>query len=267
MTRFPALTKRRVSSRMADSTVSESAPRFNYGSIICIDCGLEVIATGTRQKLCSECSRGRKRAANKAYIAKDPEWNRRRVREWTAKNKERVAARNLAKRLADPAAAKAVNKQRYEREREKRKAAAKAWYAANREKVLERMATDEGRAYAAAKMRERLSTSPQFKLHSNVSRAIRAHIGRKIRTWPKALGYDAAALKSHLERQFSKGMNWNNYGKGNGKWHIDHIRPQSSFTFEKESDPGFAECWALTNLRPLWGEENIRKHASRDFLI
>ena len=62
---------------------------------------------------------------------------------------------------------------------------------------------------------------------------------------------------AHLEKQFKEGMTWNNYGYYG--WHIDHIRPVSSFNFNSYDDPEFKECWALSNLQPLWGKENISK--------
>jgi len=37
------------------------------------------------------------------------------------------------------------------------------------------------------------------------------------------LGCDGKFLKKHLEKKFSKGMSWNNYGE----WHVDHIIPDS----------------------------------------
>lgn len=40
-----------------------------------------------------------------------------------------------------------------------------------------------------------------------------------------------------------------------------------SFSFSSEADPEFKACWALTNLRPLWGEENIDKRAKRTHLL
>lgn len=52
-----------------------------------------------------------------------------------------------------------------------------------------------------------------------------------------------------------------------GEWHVDHIVPLSSFDFATPDDPGFKAAWALTNLRPLWGLENMRKHAQRTHLI
>ena len=28
---------------------------------------------------------------------------------------------------------------------------------------------------------------------------------------------------THIENHFQKGMNWDNHGRGEDKWHIDHI--------------------------------------------
>lgn len=39
------------------------------------------------------------------------------------------------------------------------------------------------------------------------------------------LGYSAIELKEYIESLFVEGMSWENYGE----WHIDHIRPVSSY--------------------------------------
>lgn len=58
-------------------------------------------------------------------------------------------------------------------------------------------------------------------------------------------------LKIHIEKRFSKGMNWLNYGE----WHIDHIVPLASAKTEKE----IYKLFHYSNLQPLWGIDNIRK--------
>jgi len=58
------------------------------------------------------------------------------------------------------------------------------------------------------------------------------------------LGYSALELKKHIEKQFTDGMTWDNYGD----WHIDHIK--GVINFDKDSDVSVV-C-ALENLRPLW---------------
>jgi hypothetical protein len=58
------------------------------------------------------------------------------------------------------------------------------------------------------------------------------------------LGYSALELKNHLESLFTEGMSWDNYGE----WHIDHIKPVSSF----DKDTPMSIVNALSNLQPLW---------------
>jgi hypothetical protein len=87
------------------------------------------------------------------------------------------------------------------------------------------------------------------------------------RSWQSLVGYTLERLRRHLERQFVRGMTWENRGHGPGKWHIDHILPVSSFKFETPDDADFKACWALSNLRPLWSTDNIRKSANRTHLL
>lgn len=72
-------------------------------------------------------------------------------------------------------------------------------------------------------------------------------------------------LVIHLESQFIDGMTWDNHGM-NG-WHIDHIRPISSFNFDSTDHPDFKKCWALDNLQPLWVEDNLSKGDKWDGVV
>lgn len=83
----------------------------------------------------------------------------------------------------------------------------------------------------------------------------RALKGAKDRRWTQYVDYTARDLVTHIEAQFEPWMNWKNYGHG---WHIDHRRPIASFSLPDE----VAECWALSNLRPLAAKENMRKRHS-----
>lgn len=72
------------------------------------------------------------------------------------------------------------------------------------------------------------------------------------------LGCSKEELIQHLESQFSDGMTWENWSL-NG-WHIDHIRPVSSFDL---SDPAqLQECFHYSNLQPLWAIDNLKKSDS-----
>src|SRR5258708_700452 len=75
------------------------------------------------------------------------------------------------------------------------------------------------------------------------------------------LGYSIQDFRKHIEIQWSNGMNWNNHGNGEGKWNVDHIRPIN--TFAENSPANIVN--ALSNLRPLWYNENIhRPHSGND---
>jgi hypothetical protein len=69
------------------------------------------------------------------------------------------------------------------------------------------------------------------------------------------LGYSVEELKKHLESQFEPGMAWENYGD----WHIDHVIPDSWFSYTSTQDKGFKDSWALKNLQPMWAQQNINK--------
>jgi hypothetical protein len=73
----------------------------------------------------------------------------------------------------------------------------------------------------------------------------------KINKTKEILGYSPIQLKEHLEKQFKKGMSWDNYGE----WHIDHIIPISLATTLEEG----IKLSQLDNLQPLWAEENMFK--------
>jgi len=100
---------------------------------------------------------------------------------------------------------------------------------------------------------------PVYRLQSSMSGGIGRSLkdGKSGRHWEHLVGYSIEDLKNHLESQFTKGMNWGNYGKHG--WHIDHIRPVSDFNFVSPDDPDFKVCWSLWNLQPMWGKKNMSK--------
>jgi len=101
----------------------------------------------------------------------------------------------------------------------------------------------------------RLKTDPMFKLkkllRDRTSKAFK-HKGysKKTKT-QEMLGIDWEIAKKHIERQFTKGMNWSNQGD----WHIDHIIPLSSANTEER----LKKLCHYTNLQPLWAVDNLIK--------
>ena len=78
----------------------------------------------------------------------------------------------------------------------------------------------------------------------------------------KEVGYTFQELKQHIESLWEPWMNWNNWGRydpNNRTWQIDHIIPDSSFTYTSYKDLDFKKSWALKNLQPLEAYKNLQK--------
>jgi hypothetical protein len=150
---------------------------------------------------------------------------------WQEKNKEK----NKEKR-------KIYNENNKEKIRESKKISGRKYYQNNKEKFNEYR-------------RNRKQNQPLFKLRCNLSsRILKAFKSKslfKSQYTIDMLGCDLKTAKAHLEKQFTKGMNWSNQGK----WHVDHIIPCASAKNEEE----LIKLFHYTNLQPLWAFDNISK--------
>jgi hypothetical protein len=228
--------------------------------MLCVKCGNSCQRITNRQKYCPACqplmkkvwyrawadaNQDRNRKVRQAWAEANRDKSNQRKSEWADKNGEKARASKLRWQSSNP---------------DKARALCRKWYYAN---------LDRARASARSRARRRIQSDPRAKLHHTMSRSI----GQSLRTlkagkpWEAILGYTVLELQVHLERQFYKGMTWQNHGRGNGKWHVDHIVPKSSFSFESPDDPEFKACWAMTNLRPLWSQDNLSKSKKRLHLI
>ena len=105
-------------------------------------------------------------------------------------------------------------------------------------------------------IRDRLKTDINFKLRKTIRSRIRVALkNNKNRSKTlELLGVNNITIaKKHLEKLFKSRMSWKNHGK----WHIDHIKPCSSFDLTKPSEQ--RKCFHYTNLQPLWASENLSK--------
>lgn len=118
---------------------------------------------------------------------------------------------------------------------------------------------DKLREYRRNYEKHKKDTDPSYRLACYTRTAIytslkERNVEKQSNTFD-LLPYTLEELIEHLEKQFSKGMTWENYGE----WYVDHIKPISKFNIKTTEDDEFKECWSLRNLRPLWGEENLTK--------
>ena len=128
------------------------------------------------------------------------------------------------------------------------------WYRKNKPKQF---------ALAARWRRHMQKTSESYrvtqKLRISVTNGIRRGCGaKKADCTEKLLGCSFAEARAHIERQFSPGMTWDNHGRYEGSWNIDHIIPISAFDLTNPDDQ--KRCFHYTNLQPLWYADNVRKN-------
>ena len=105
-------------------------------------------------------------------------------------------------------------------------------------------------------IKNKLETDSCFKLKHYIRCRIRLALkgNPKLSTTMKLVGCSIEKLRLHLANQFTKGMNWDNYGK----WHVDHIKPCASFDLSRAEEQ--RKCFYYINLQPLWAKENFSKN-------
>ena len=115
---------------------------------------------------------------------------------------------------------------------------------------------DTADTHLFANLGEREKTVLLNKLKKQIRGSLRRGLSyksaKKLGTTFELLNFTPEDLIAHLEKQFTKGMNWSNYGK----WHIDHIVP----LVNAKTPEDVIKLNNLKNLQPLWAEDNHTKN-------
>lgn len=108
----------------------------------------------------------------------------------------------------------------------------------------------------------RRATDPAYRLRQTVRCLVRqSYKNRSLigvsGVWTH-LGYTPVELKNHIQSFFTEqnGFSWENHGS---VWELEHVVPQSWFTFSSPLCEQFKECWSLSNLKPDDKHFNRRK--------
>ena len=135
----------------------------------------------------------------------------------------------------------------------------KRYYEVKNDPIANSLYLEKERKYET----EKRKNNPQFKLKKNLSRRVRSALTkfktRKNISTLELTGVDNTQfLIDHITKQFKTDLNgvsmtWDNYGK----WHIDHIKPCSSFDLRCPVQQ--LACFHYTNLQPLWAIDNLKK--------
>lgn len=177
---------------------------------------------------CKECDKSKQRAYNATHTAVLQAYNRQR----------------------DKAHLKIWRAENYQKRAEWIKSAARAFAKTHRVQINQRQ---QHRYQAVPAVR--LALLLRNRLNLALKRDTKAGSAVKL------LGCSVRGLQYWLEKHFEPGMSWSNQGIGTGKWHIDHVRPLSSFNLLDPSQ--LSEACHFTNLQPLWSEDNLRKGGAK----
>lgn len=135
----------------------------------------------------------------------------------------------------------------------------KTYYKENKSKIKEQSKANHGGDYYTNKWKTDINYRLSQLLRSRIRYALKGKA--KSRTTMELLGCSIEDLKAWLEDWFKEqennGMFWDNYGKGEGKWNVDHIIPCSKFELQYSEEQEI--CFHFTNLQPLWAHDNISK--------
>lgn len=181
--------------------------------------------------------------------------------EYTKNNKEKLSKRQKELRQKNKDIINKKTRERYNKNKEIMRQKRREYYLQNRDRLIIRdrlrSKKDKTKKRVCERLKQRKQQDPAYKILCNLKRRIVSVIrnNTKADTSKKLLGCTKEEFMKYIESKFTDGMNWDNYGYYG--WHIDHIRPCSSFDM---SDPEQQkQCFHYTNLQPLWMRDNLLK--------
>jgi len=184
------------------------------------------------------------------------------------KHKDEIKEKKKTYAVKNKSKIKEKKKRYYEENKETILEKCKEKYHKDRDHILEiRRENNKKNINKIRKQRREGYEKQKDDIHFKLSSNIRKRLGQALRGNYKAgsavkdLGCSIEKLKIYLEERFYQHletgniMSWENYGRKG--WHIDHIKPLSSFDLTDRDQ--FLKACHYTNLQPLWAEDNYKK--------
>lgn len=201
-----------------------------------------------------------KREYDAARYAANREAIKARCAQYVRANPERDRLRHAIYRASNPSKIKAAARNYYSLNKKTVNERACAWAKNNPEKhrlngkLWKKRNPDRFRELCRKAYRNNPNSRLRCVLSARLSKLIRG-LTKKQQSTERLIGCTVSALRTHIESQWKPGMSWDNHSFEG--WHIDHIRPCSSFNL---TDPEQQRsCFHWTNLQPLWKDENLKK--------
>lgn len=197
------------------------------------------------QSICKDC----RNAAARVYASENKQKYRDNHKVWLSLNRESSNESKRLRRLKNKDAGKVEKQKQYTAEERKarylRYKQDPEWLGKHREFARQYQRTKRNNIFHRIENQIRCRT------------AIAIGGGPKLGKYEKYIGCSTQELKDYLEGKFKPGMRWDNWGRGEDKWHVDHILPVSSFDLSVPEQ--FFKAFHFLNLQPLWETENLSK--------
>lgn len=181
------------------------------------------------------------------------------------KNKEKVL--KTCKNWRDKNQDKIKKSQRkyYDKNKEIVKIRSKKWVKENfnKRRIIARNYKRSIKDRICLKIKERMKNDINFRIKITIRKrilsALKSQNTYKNNKSVFYLGCSVDFFKQYLESKFQQGMSWENHGRGDDKWHIDHIIPCSAFDLTKKEEQ--LKCFNYKNCQPLWQKDNLVKNS------
>lgn len=197
-----------------------------------------------RNKKLRDKNKDKRKEYNKIYHTENKERIREQKRSYIAANKELVKKRQSEYYLRNKDRMKKLAKEYYENNKKQVKHYRKSYAKGNREKI-NKLARDYRNNNVNAKIAGLTRT--------RIRETLKLNNAKKSNSSINLLGCSIEFLRQYIESKFTNGMTWENHGLYG--WHIDHIKPCSSFNLLDADQQKL--CFHYTNLQPLWATKEI----------
>jgi len=201
----------------------------------------------------------KKKEHDKRYTEKNKDKVKLRQRLYREKNKDKIQIEKKTYYRKNKDKIRVQQKSWISLNKEKKKLQSKSWRVLNKDKIKiqKKVYAKNNRNKINKYFDKKRKTDIQFKLgillRSRLREALKGNF--KSGSAVKDLGCSINELKTYLESKFLSGMSWENHGIYG--WHIDHIKPLSSFNLNDRKQ--MLEACHYTNLQPLWAKDNLSK--------
>jgi hypothetical protein len=180
---------------------------------------------------------------------------------WSA-GLERIRAYHRSKeserRARQPERSRAQQRASYQRHAQRRRKEARDKRAqVSADPLLAQQRRQRDNARRSRRRQTNVHYALRVRLRTRIQMALRRSATSKSTSSLSLLGCSIEQWRRYLEAKWEPGMSWDNYGRGKGCWHIDHVHPCDTYDLTEPKQQ--ALCFYFTNTQPKWAMDNWTK--------